>query len=130
MVFFSNLKNYVTGSGAKVALKIDDPARGRPFTVTITAQTGETPCTVNKVYLYVRASEQVEIPNVEIAKRSGDTLEAHRQTLQHDETTYSEDIEVAPAMELQAERTYHWDAQVNLPAEVLPSFTGKCARHC
>jgi len=129
MGFFSNLKNYVTGSGAKVTLQVNEPARGRPFTVTITAETAETACTVNKVYLQVRASEHVEIPDVEVAKRSGDTLEAHRQTVQHNETTYQEDVEVAPAMELEAGQLYTWKAEINLPAEVLPSFVGRRARH-
>lgn len=129
MGFINNLKNYITGSAAKVGLAVDDPARGKPFTVTVTAETGETPCRVSKVYLHVRATEHVEIPNVEVAKRSGEALEAHRQTVQHDETTYQEQIEVAPATELQPRQQYRWDVEVNLPPEVPPSFTGRHARH-
>ena len=129
MGFFSNLKNFVTGAGASVALQVEQPERGRPFRATITAETSEAPCSLNRVYLLVRASEQVEIPDVEVAKRVGSALEARRQTVRHEETTYEKEIEVASAMELQPEQSYSWEVELSLPTDVLPSYAGKRARH-
>jgi hypothetical protein len=129
MGLFSSLKNLVTGGGAKISLEALEPVRGRPFKVRVTVQVGETECTVNKVYLHVRASEKVEVPDVEVAEKTGDKVEARKRTVSHTESTFQHEQEVAPASVLAAGQTYQWECEVTLPPEVLPSFTGKYARH-
>jgi hypothetical protein len=129
MGFFGSLKNLVTGGGVKVSLEAINPARGQPFTVRVSAEVGEADCAINKVYLHLRGSEKVEVPDVEIAEKNGDKIEVHKRAISREENTFHTELTLAPASVLAAGQTYHWETQVNLPADALPSFTGKHAKH-
>jgi hypothetical protein len=120
----------MTGGNAEVTLEVlDKTMRGRPFKVQIKAVVGESECKINKVYLKVRGVEHVKVPNVEVAEKKGDVIESRRKTIQHQENTYELDQDIAPETLLQAGQTYTWETEVDLPKEVIPTFTGKNARH-
>lgn len=130
MGLFSSLKNFVTGGGAEVSLELlDSPARGESFRLRVTAVVGDSDIDVKRIYVKVRGSEHVEIPNVEVAKSVGGTVETEKRKVTHQESTFNYDGELAAELTLEAGETYTWETQVDIPDDVLPTFKGRNAHH-
>ena len=129
MGFFNKLKNYVTGSSAKVTAEAVEPSFGGPFQVKIHAAVGETEVQIQEVYLKVVSLETVVIKDVEIARQVEDRMETVREDIEKTTVAHDEKIVVEGPQVLQANQEYDWEATVNLPENALPSFYGITARH-
>ncbi|MBI1208388.1 MAG: hypothetical protein GC191_14020 [Azospirillum sp.] len=129
MSFFKNLKNMVTGGGAELTVSIEEPALEQPFSVHVEAKIGDADCKVKQVYLRLWGEERVEVPNVEVARRNGNELVVTREAVRAATTTVDLTIELAPAGTLQANQTYSWDTEVQVPADALPTYYGRLACH-
>jgi hypothetical protein len=71
MGFFNKLKNFVSGGGAKVTVKAEEPARGGPFRVRIHAAVDDADLEIGGVYLKIASMETVVIKDIEIARQVG-----------------------------------------------------------
>ena len=132
MGFLDKLKSaakFVTGGGAKVTLEVLEPAMDSPFKVSIKAVISDANLKVDKVYLYVRATERVTIPASEIDRTEGEDDNKPARDVTKEVETYRQEINVEGAQELSANGEYHWEAQVSLPSGLNPSYYGKHALH-
>ena len=129
MGFFSNLKNFVTGGGAKVTIEVIEPALGGPFQVKIHAEVEDADIEIKEVYLKVASLETVIIKDVEIAKMIDEKMETVREDIENTTTVHDQKIEVAGEQTLKANEEYDWETTVTLPENALPSFIGITAKH-
>ena len=124
MGFFSKMKNFVTGGGAKVTLEAIEPALGGPFKVKIHAAIEDADIEIKEVYLKVASLETVIIKNVEIARMIDEKMETIREDIENTTT-----VQVAGPQTLKANEEYDWKTTVTLPDNALPSFIGITAKH-
>ena len=130
MTLFGKLKNLVTGGGAKVTLEVlSPPARGQAFGVRVEVVVGETDLTAHKVYLRVIGEEEVQVPNVEVAVRSGDQIRVATETVVRSSYTFDATWDVAPAQTLRAKQSYQWEIGLEIPADAQACYQGQLARH-
>jgi len=129
MGFLSRLKSAVTGSGAKVRLEIIEPNLREPFMVKVIAEVGDNELEINKVYLLLRAEEEVEIPNLDIAVQESDGFSVRNEDVKAETETLRLEIEVSGAETLESNQTYEWKCEIVLPEDALPTFHGVNAHH-
>jgi len=132
MGFFSRLKSMaqaVTGGGAKVHLEVIEPTLRSPFIVRISAEVSDNDLEINKVYLLIRAEEEVVIHNLDIATREGDGVSVRNEDVKAETETLRLEIEVSGSETLEANQTYEWECEVTLPDDALPTFHGINAHH-
>ena len=129
MGFFSRLTSAITGGSAKVHLEIEEPALREPFIVKITAEVGDNELEISKVYLWVRAEEEVEIHDIDIAVREGDGVLVRNENVKAETETLRLEIEVSGEETLDGGQTYEWECEIVLPEDALPTFHGVNAHH-
>jgi hypothetical protein len=131
MGFFSNLKNKITGGGAKVSLQFEQPSLHNPFNVKVTALVSSNDLKIEKVYLYIRGIEKTSVRNVEVYEKdmSGDMRLVRKDINGEFEVFPKSEIVVAGAQTLNAGQTYEWTASVNIPGGTKPTYKGVTAFH-
>ena len=130
MSFLSKMKNFVTGGGAKVTVEVADSiSRGSTLQVRVTAVIGDNDLNAENVTLKVSATEKVSLKGVEVADRHDDDDGTERKTVSHSEQTFGREKSVASAQTLSANETYTWDAEIEIPNDVLPTYRGRNAKH-
>ena len=129
MGFLSRFTSAITGSGAKVHLEIIEPALQEPFMAKITAEVGDGELKIKKVYFFIRAKEEVEIPDLDIAVQEGDGFSVRNENVKAETETLRLDIEVSGEETLAGNQTYEWECEIVLPEEALPTFNGVNAHH-
>jgi len=124
MALFSKLKQAVqsvTGGGAKVFLTIvTPPSRQEPFHVQVKALVADSDIKPARVYVAV---EGVETANVSAS------IDNRQQNVTGTATTFQSDFNIAGAQDLKAKQEYTWEGDVQLPANVLPTYRGRNAQH-
>ncbi|UZR98697.1 hypothetical protein [Chondrinema litorale] len=134
MGFFDKLKqvkNMVTGGGAVVnvapANQINDG--NEPIAFKISCQVKDADVSVRNVYLKVRAIEEVVCRDTDIAR----DYDGEIRTIQEDVTntceTYSTEIQVAAAETLEANETYEWIVEFEVPSNLNGTYRGHNALH-
>lgn len=130
MGFLSKMKNFVTGGGAKVSVEIADTVpRGSTLQVRVTAVIGDSDLNAENVMLKIRATEKVSLQGVEVADRHDDEGGTERKTIHESEQTFKREKNLASAQTLEANETYTWDAEIEIPNDVLPTYRGRNAKH-
>jgi len=132
MGFWDKVKsvtNMVTGNSAKVYLEFVEPKLDEPFKVLIHAQVKDADISINNVYLRMRAVESVQAPDVDLVREADGDVEHYHETVHHSEETYESEMIVSGAEELEANETYTWEAEVQLPPNALPTYLGRNAKH-
>ncbi|MGE0789615.1 MAG: hypothetical protein AB7S26_28340 [Sandaracinaceae bacterium] len=123
MGFFDNLKNAVTGGAAEVRLETGPAVRGQVLQFRVHAQ-AKSDAQVNAVYLLIRAVEtcQVKDTDWDDGKRMTETVRGRK-------VSFEQKVNVAPGGQLANGQAYSWDGQVQLPAQVGPTFRGTMIAH-
>ena len=134
MSFFSKIKNFVTGGGAKVSLDVVGKAeRGSALLVRVTADVGDADLDIDHAKVKIIASEKVSIPNVEVANKVANETDeddpTDKKTVRHSERTFDRDKNLTTATTLNANETYTWEAEIDIPSDALPTFRGRNAKH-
>jgi hypothetical protein len=119
----------IMGGGAKVSLEVSRPSLRQPFIAKITAEVGDNDLKINKVYLIIRAEEEVIVHNVSIAVKEGNNFSERNEDVKAKLETVRSEIEVSAGETLQAHQTYTWKHEVILPHNALPTFHGINANH-
>lgn len=114
-------KNFVTGGGAKVQIQIPGNAtRGETVPVLVKAQVAGAPLKVTKVYILVRARENVSLS----IRHDGDKVHVNE-----DHETFSQEFAVTGPLNLEAESQNEWSADIQLPTNVAGSYRGHNSNH-
>lgn len=133
MGFFDKLKsikNAVTGGSAKVFLSSEYLTIGEPFEVTVRAEVADAPLKIDRVYLKIVGSEEIEVPDVDVIYDEEGDVEGRRvETVRAEVETVSLEIHVADGEELEANGSYEWKVEVQLPPNAQPIFRGKYCQH-
>ena len=129
MGFFKGLVNFVSGGGAEVGLEAGDAVRGQAMPVKVTATIADSDVEVRKVYVRLRATEEIDIPDVTVMDESGRDKGKTRRGLERREQTHDQEIQVAGPQTLKAGESYTFEAEVPVPLGVPPSFAGRYCRH-
>lgn len=129
MGFFKGLKNFVSGGGAEVGLEAGEAVRGQPLAVKVTAKIADSDIEVRKVYVRLRATEEIDIPDVATIDDSGRDKGKIERGLERREQTYDQEIQVAEAQTLKANQSYTFEGAVPLPLSVPPTFMGRYCKH-
>eukprot|EP00873_Tetraselmis_striata_P022192 jgi/Tetstr1/442456/TSEL_003202.t1 len=123
----SSFKNFLTGSAASVQLVTDNEAEGigppmisAPFDVLIRV-TASSDIDINKVYLKIRNYEMLDQYPV-------DTLSVD-ETVTDTAFIFDTEMDVAGERTIPEGKSMEWKAQVTLPENLRPSFSGKYIRN-
>lgn len=118
----------LTGGGAIVRVFVDgEPILGEPFHVIVSAEMKKD-MKVNKIYLYVRAYEEVRADGVEIEYENG-RQEVEREMMHKIVDTFNTEIVVDGSQELEGGETYEWTVEVNIPTDYNGTYRGVHAKH-
>ncbi|BFM49001.1 hypothetical protein [Marinomonas sp. THO17] len=125
-----SIKNAVTGGAAKVYIESEALSFTEPFRVMITVQTDDAPVKINRAYLKVVACEEVEVPDVDV-EYDNDNDQAYRklETVWASNDTIDLDLTVADGQELEANETYKWEVEVELPQGAPAIYRGHYCQH-
>ena len=124
-----SMKNAITGGAAKVFVDAQSPKLGEPFMVTVRAQSQGASVKYDRVYLYVRGYEEVNVPDVDVVyDKDGDS---HRRTenVSASCVTFEHDMTVAPGGTIEPDGSEEWTIEVNIPSSAPPPYQGKYTRH-
>lgn len=135
MGFFDTLKsvaNMVTGGSATVTLEVA-PETGRTFKARINAE-ASSDLKIEKVYLKIEGYETVTVRLKKEFSAAGQSSSlSSNQGQERDEnftdTTYSQEMDVAPCLEMKAKETRAWEASFTIPEDAPPTYMGKKAKH-
>lgn len=127
------VKNFVTGGGATVTVEINEPSLTQPFQVVVRTHVADADIKVTKVYLQIKAIEEVVLNDVPVPieeEIDGETrvVRVEREDYRREVTTYEQEIVVADQQELPAGSEHEWQAEITL-GDALPTFNGHNARH-
>jgi hypothetical protein len=138
MGFFDKLKsmaNAITGGGAKVSIEAPQPCFAKPFEVTVRATVSSVNLNIQSVYVTVESEEIVKISRERVLSQLGSDLGERagsidrRGDIEEEETLCEFRVQIAGAQQLQANQSYEWKGQVQIPADALPTFVGRNAKH-
>lgn len=123
------MKNAVTGGAAKVYLDCEALSFTEPFKVTVRAQTDDAPVKIDRVYLYIKGYEEVEIPDVDVIYEEDGEANRRVEIVRASNQTIDLDITVADGQELDANESYEWEVEVELPEDAQPVYRGRYCQH-
>lgn len=142
MAIFDDVKNFITGRAADLAVEALEPKRSGPFTVRVRA-TARNDCNFSRVYLRIMQVETVQANNVPVTSASTPSVatEAVSTTnppnppnprytdISKTEITYQNEIEVSALGTLKSGETRDWQVQVELPPDAQPTFHGRFCKN-
>lgn len=124
-----SLKNVVTGGAAKVYLDCPKIAFDAPFTVTVRAVADDAPVKINRVYLKICGTEDVEVPDVDVVYDEQDNPHRRREVVCASRDTVEFELTVANALEMAANQTLEWEVEVTMPAHAPAFYRGYYCKH-
>ena len=129
MGLLSNLKNSLTGGWADVAIDHGEGRRGEPLAVTVHVAVRSSAIEVSDVYLRLECHEIVEIDNHRVSDRDADGgLEVDHVDIRRDERLFERRVSLARGVSMDAESQQAYETQIELPAHLPPTYTGRHAR--
>jgi hypothetical protein len=124
------MKNAVTGGAATVVLECDQLSFTAPFTVVVKVTTESAPVKVNSVYLKIKGHEEIEVPDVDVVYDDEEEETYRRvEVVRAFDDTVNLEIEVAGAQELEANQSYEWKVDVELPSDAPAIYEGRYCQH-
>ena len=124
-----SMKNAVTGGAAKVYLDCEQLSFNEPFKITIKAQTQDAPVKISRVYLIIKANEEVEVPDIDVMYDEDGDANRRVETVYASHTTFELETTVTDGQELQANQSYEWQAEIKLPANAPAAYRGRYCQH-
>lgn len=123
-----SMKDAMTGGAAKVFVQAEAPTFGQPFTVTINASSTGGEVKFDRVYLKVRGIEVIDTHERVDFSHEG---ESHSKSvhIKKSATTFEQEFNVSPAGVITESGSESWTFEVQLPANAMPSYRGRYAKH-
>lgn len=119
-------KNAITGGAAEVTLKHEPFQRDKPFSVEVTAEVGDAPLKISRVYLLLEGIEEID---ADLNVRDEDGAGHNIVRVEHTSPTIELKFDIAEAQTLEANRRYHWQTEVGLPEDAPPIYFGNNCSH-
>lgn len=133
MGFFDKLKavkNAVTGGAAEVELGYEDFSFTEPFKVQVRVTTGDAAVKIDRAYLKIQGTEEVEVPDVDVVYDSEEDETYRRmETVMASNKTVDLDITIAEGQELAPNETFEWETEIELPADLPSIYRGHYCQH-
>ncbi|MEI8631791.1 hypothetical protein P4S72_06145 [Vibrio sp. PP-XX7] len=133
MGFFDTLKamkNAVTGGAAKVSFDCDTLSYTEPFKATVRAQIGDANVNASRVYILIEGYEKVQVPDVDVVYDVEDgTTERRVETVYASHKTVDLEVTIADAQELEANQSYEWEVELELPSDAPSIYEGRFCQH-
>ena len=123
------MKNAVTGGAASVYIESENLSFTEPFKIKVIAQTGDAPVKVSKVYLKIVGTEEVEVPDVDVVYDDDGDEYRRAETVWASNETIELEILMAHGQELEANETYEWETEVELPEGAPAIYRGYYCQH-
>lgn len=127
MGFLSNLKNKMTGGGAKVTLQVENPKLNSPFKVIVSAAVSGSDLDIKKVYIYLKSVEKTTVRNVDTISSDGSRFkkDVHGEEILYPQTEFV----ISGPETLKANETYTWSKEISVSGGGLQTFKGRYAVH-
>lgn len=119
--------NKLTGGSAKVAVFVNGNDIKGSLNITVTAEVKDNPLEIQKVYLWVKSVEKIDVPKNALPSNMREHA-AFGLNLTNDKFPKKEFI-VAAAQTLEAKQSYTWTCDIKLEGNVVPSYNGQYANH-
>lgn len=123
------MKNAVTGGSAKVFLDVDELSFDSPFKITVRAQTNDASVKVNRVYVKVQGLEEIQVPDIDVMYDGDGDAQRRVETVRASYKTIDIEVTVAEGQELEANQSYEWETEIELPSSAQSVYKGKFCRH-
>ena len=127
MGFFSKLKNNFTGGWADVTVSVSNGKRGTSVPITVHVSVRSKAISVNRVYVKLNCEEIIEIPRYKALDRdaSGDV---DYIDVKSGGTLFEQELVIASTQDLQAEQSYTFEDEIDIPGKLPPTFNGRHAK--
>lgn len=130
MGFFNKVKgavNKLTGGSAKVSVMVNSNELKGDINVTVNAEVKDNPLEIQKVYLWVKSVEKIDIPKNSLPQKMRENA-AFGLNLSNDRFPKKEFV-VAEAQTLEGKQSYTWSVDIKLDGDVVPSYNGHFSNH-
>ena len=119
-------KNFVTGCGADVSIAFESTtiALGEPLKMKVIVAVKDAALNMDKAYIKVRSREIVKVTD-----RDYNNGRTTRENIKKKVNTWEQETPIAPAQELEANKSYEWDAEISIPDGNYPTYRGRNAWH-
>lgn len=118
----------VTGGSAKVELTTETAKRGEKARVTVDVHVGSDALKAKRIYVKLRASEVIDLPNYHAPMQTGGQGGSNYIHVRSSETLFEQEFVIAQSQELAAGTSAQFKAGIDIPATALPTFIGRNAR--
>ncbi len=118
-------KNYVTGGAAELDVQVGDAIVGESFPIKIVATIKDADLEVDRVYLKVRACEMED--RLEVCHHAGGGVSAYETVDKF--TTFRLEIDIDEGQVLNANETYEWEGEIEIPEDQPPTYFEPGAAH-
>lgn len=123
------MKNAVTGGAAKVYLDCDKISYDEPFKLVVRAQTADASVKVSRVYLKLEGKEEVSVPDVDVIYDDDGGSQRRTETVYASHRTVELELTVAEGQDLEANESYEWEIEVELPTHAPAIYEGRFCQH-
>lgn len=123
------MKNTLTGGGAEVFLTSENVSFDEPFQITVKAHVKDAPIKINRVYIELKSFEEIEVPDFDVVYESDGEEHRRVEIVEKREETLNLELTIADAQELDANESYEWTVDVELPSHARPFYRGKYCQH-
>jgi len=130
MGFLDKIKgavNKLTGGGAKIIVFVNGNNIKDTLNVTINAEVKDNPLEVQKVYLWIKSVEKIDIPKNSLPQNMREAAN-FGLTLSNDRFPKKEFV-VAEAQTLKPKQSYSWNIDIKIDAGATPSYNGHFTNH-
>ncbi len=128
MGFLSNLKNSLTGGWADVVIDHGEGRRGEPLELTVHVAVRSSAIEVSDVYVQLECHEIVEIDNHRVSDHDDGELDVDHVDIRKQERLFDRRVSLARSVSLDADSQQAYEGQVDLPAHLPPSYSGRHAK--
>jgi len=132
MGFFDKMKamkNAVTGGAAKVYIESEEVSYTDSFKITVQAKIGDTNIKASNVYVTIEGNEEIEVPDVDVIYDDEGDSYRKREIVYASHRTLDLKFEIAEEQVLEANQTYQWEVDIELPENAPSIFKGRYAEH-
>lgn len=120
-----SIKNYITGGGAELFIKMDESYLRQAFKVSLEIQVKDVDINADQIYLEFKNVESVEV-DVKVRDYSNEhSLGNRSKTVSKKHTIVEEKIVLDENVLLEFGESYLYEKEVTLPMEGLPTYIGK-----